>query len=261
MTDWHALHLGGAACEALAEGTAARVFAAFERSCYIETSLGVACVGDARIGLGPLNVVVSTLDSVPRVGARVRVHIHNARVWKPPQGMRGTAAGLPARQLSLWRRRRPADSLAAMVDAPELLAPRTRRAAQAFLDWLSIGATGAAPRSAAGLIGLGPGLTPAGDDFIGGALIALRFARRATAADRVAAWALARSVRTNRISAAHLACAAQGEGHEALHRFLQALVPHGPGFSAALQTLDRIGHSSGWDAAAGALLALTPASG
>ncbi|MDA0226200.1 MAG: DUF2877 domain-containing protein, partial [Proteobacteria bacterium] len=81
-------------------------------------------------------------------------------------------------------------------------------------------------------------------------------AREHAMAARVAAWALARAAGTNRISAAHLACAAQGEGHEALHRMLLSLTRPGAAFASALGALDRIGHTSGWDAASGALLAL-----
>ena len=42
------------------------------------------------------------------------------------------------------------------------------------------------PAEAAALIGLGPGLTPSGDDFIGGMLIALRMLGKHGAADAVA---------------------------------------------------------------------------
>ena len=125
-----------------------------------------------------------------------------------------------------------------------------RKPAQAFLAWIA--GTG---RPDDALIGLGPGLTPSGDDFVGGAMIALRAFGRHALADRIAGWALplARE-RTSRISRAHLECAAQGEGHEALHDLLCSFD------KKHLERLARIGHSSGTDAAAGALLAL-PVSG
>lgn len=121
-----------------------------------------------------------------------------------------------------------------------------RKPAQAFLSWVA--GTGK-PDDA--LIGLGPGLTPAGDDFAGGAMIALRAFGDAAGADRIAAWALPLArTNTNRISRAHLECAARGEGHEALHSYLHAFEKN------HLEALGRIGHTSGLDAAAGALLAL-----
>ena len=137
------------------------------------------------------------------------------------------------------------------------LAWRPNKPAQAFLDWIGEDAQGPAPRAANALIGLGPGLTPAGDDFVGGALIALRASGKAGLADRVAAWALPLAEsRTSRISRTHLACAAAGEGHEALHGLLAALNDGDAPISRAMAALERIGHSSGRDSAAGALLCL-----
>ena len=126
---------------------------------------------------------------------------------------------------------------------PDIEIPQSiRKPAQAFLGWIA--GTGK-PDDA--LIGLGPGLTPAGDDFVGGAMIALRAAGNGALADRVAAWALPLAKeRTNRISRAHLQCAAAGEGHEALHDFLKTFGKE------ELDRLARVGHTSGLDAAAGA---------
>lgn len=104
---------------------------------------------------------------------------------------------------------------------------------------------------------MGGGLTPAGDDLIGGALIALRAVGKKGIANRLAKWALrlARSG-TNRISFAHLACAASGQGHEALHQALAAILAGRRSLGKELSALKRIGHSSGMDALSGARLAL-----
>jgi hypothetical protein len=76
-------------------------------------------------------------------------------------------------------------------------------------------------------------------------------ARHAALADRIAAWALPLArTNTNRISRAHLECAAAGDGHEALHRYLASFE------KKYYEQLARIGHTSGLDAAAGAVLAL-----
>ena len=53
MIELHALAIGGAAHGALRAGARATVFAAFERSCYVETPAGSACVGGPALGLGP----------------------------------------------------------------------------------------------------------------------------------------------------------------------------------------------------------------
>ena len=220
-------HAGRAALTALRSGSAT-VFAAFERSCYVETPAGIACLGGPSLGLGPLNAIVESFKLLP-VGSSVPVSIEDAKPWYPP---------VPS-ELSTF---------------PKMKIPKEiEKQAKAFLRWIS--GSGKPDDS---LIGLGPGLTPAGDDFVGGAMIALRVcgtnAGHAALADRIAAWALPLAARnTNRISRAHLECAATGEGHEALHDLLCSFD------EKHLERLSRIGHSSGLDAAAGALLALQAA--
>jgi len=216
---------GGAALAALRAGPAT-VFASFERSYYVETPAGIACLGGRGLGMGPLNAIVEDFESLP-VGNSVSFHVERSGLWKPsaPSAMKK----IPG------------------IEIPESI----QRPAQAFLDWIA-GSGNADNR----LIGLGPGLTPAGDDFVGGAMIALRNFGQGALADRIAAWALplARS-NTNRISRAHLECAAAGEGHEALHDLLCTFD------KKHLERLARIGHTSGLDAAAGALLALARCTG
>ncbi len=219
-----ALAAGSAARRAAGE---ARVFASFAHSCYVETAAGIACLGARGLGRGPLNVLLMEYPG-PRVGDSVWIDFSSATSWTPASGMTEHRR-VPARLRNSWN------------DCAE---------AQAFLRWLS----GAGPQADA-LIGLGPGLTPAGDDFVGGSMIALRACGEAALAERVAAWALPQAAtNTNRISRAHLACAAQGEGHEALHALLGS-AEGSRRFQASLAWLARIGHTSGLDAAAGALLA------
>lgn len=110
----------------------------------------------------------------------------------------------------------------------------------------------------AGLIGLGPGLTPSGDDLLGGAMIALHALGRKEIAAQLARIVLPRArVRTGTVSRAHLACAAGGEGSEALHDAISALSiekdERRPGW---LDRIDAIGATSGWDALAGVFLVM-----
>lgn len=211
---------GRAALAALGAGSAT-VFAAFERSCYVETPTGIACLGGAGLGMGPLNVALADF-AAPSIGDIVELELDALRPWEPPAARLGD--GIP------------------VIEIPGPI----RREAEAFLAWLQ-------DRSPAAdtLIGLGPGLTPAGDDFVAGAMIALRASGRPALADRVADWALPLArARTGRISRAHLECAANGEGHEALHRWLASPDERN------LAQLAQIGHTSGLDAAAGAAAAL-----
>ena len=64
-------------------------------------------------------------------------------------------------------------------------------------------------------------------------------------------WLKPRLGRTSDISGAHLEAAAAGEGHEALHRCLEALCTLAPDWTSALAALDGVGHCSGWDSLAG----------
>jgi hypothetical protein len=80
-------------------------------------------------------------------------------------------------------------------------------------------------------------------------LVALRLTGRGVQADGLWRWLQPRlKERTSAISAAHLAAAAVGEAHEALHDVLNG--------SLDLQKLDAVGHCSGWDALAGAVAVL-----
>ncbi|PYM16477.1 MAG: hypothetical protein DMD81_12400 [Candidatus Rokuibacteriota bacterium] len=118
----------------------------------------------------------------------------------------------------------------------------------------------AAIGAASALLGLGPGLTPSGDDFVGGALFARALLSRAPNADRIR-WAeagreIVRRARdlTHPISVALLEDMIDGDGHAPLHDVARALVSDdGNTALDAARRLVRIGHSSGWDILAGFL--------
>jgi len=232
------LSLGRFAQAALSSG-GARVIAVFERSAYVETPAGLACIG--AVGNGPLNAHCESLPPNLSVGDPLLADIRVASIWRPRPAPPWNARTVAPSLRSLCETacdRLPAEGFGYLID------PARERSATvlALVRWLS-GPQGV-PDNAAGLIGLGPGLTPSGDDLIGGALCALR----------LAAWALplARSG-TNRISYAHLACAAEGECGEAVNDAIVAVIA---GKSPDLVKIDSIGHTSGWDALAGATLAL-----
>jgi hypothetical protein len=111
-------------------------------------------------------------------------------------------------------------------------------------------ASPASSEAIAGLIGLGPGLTPSGDDFLVGALALLD-----ALAERKAHAALARAIAdtprglTSPLSDCFLRAAAAGHLGEHLHCAVSAVMSGAP--SAALAAIRKIGHSSGWDMLAG----------
>jgi len=240
---WSAEITGRFALEALAGGEG-EVCAAFRRSFYLRCpGERYACLGDAALGRGPLNVLVSDFR-MPALGERVCVSMQNASVWQPPPN--GFAV-----QLNLLREaaknRIPAEGLGCLViGAHNALSGHAQPALEALERWL-VG--NALADEAAPLIGLGPGLTPSGDDYFGGMLVALRLAGRRMQADGLWRWLQPRlRERTSAISAAHLAAAAAGEAHEALHEVLNG--------SLELEKLSAVGHCSGWDALAGAVAVL-----
>jgi hypothetical protein len=112
------------------------------------------------------------------------------------------------------------------------------------------------------VLGLGNGLTPSGDDFLGGIFFALAHKpHRAWATALPSLQAMIQAAckdATNPISAALLTDNMAGTSFGELHDMLDALESNDSQFiAAATQALLRLGASSGSDLLAGLLLALT----
>ena len=285
--------LGSAARRVLAERGEGRVLAAFERAFYLQGQGGLICLGPVSMAAGPLNLLCAAWppgDLAPGMLARLsgtEIRLASGTVfsltgaidWRPPQPPEWHAADLRHGLAALARtaaRRAPPDGLGRLIPAladggrraaaDDTASPLLRRAAagaSALAEWLAGDAGAPPPARARALIGLGPGLTPSGDDLIAGALIALRALSRPDAAERLSAWALPlAATRTGAISRAHLAAAAAGEGAEPLHRVLAALCAAAEaGLEHELDAIAGIGHCSGWDALAGVALAGTALAG
>jgi hypothetical protein len=202
-------------------------------------------------------------------GEDVELDTRGAQVWQPRTvvstrtmaEIRSSASVLIA---ALPRPQEPPGFGALLAGMP-LVFPLERAAvaARALAEACVADDADAAVTAAAELVGLGPGLTPAGDDFVGGAFFAR--ARLTPPGASPARWARAAAAvvdaareRTHPISHALLADLASGHGHAPLHDLANALAAGAP----LAQTLDaalrvtRIGHSSGWDMLAGFLTAL-----
>ncbi len=112
------------------------------------------------------------------------------------------------------------------------------------------------------LLGLGPGLTPSGDDLVGATFFALQQVPRACweaglPMVRGRVRAAARHV-TNVISAALLDDLLDGRSYRPLHELMTALDSEKPArMAAATQMLLRVGASSGADMLSGILLTLS----
>ncbi len=222
------------------------VVAAFRRSFYVAFSGGrFACIGDASLGRGPLNALVEPFQMCA-VGARVALSV--AARWTPPALPPNPVIDIGALQYAA-RDRMPREGFGGLIiGAHNSLSGHAQPALDALERWL-IG--NALDDDAQALIGLGPGLTPSGDDYLGGVLIALHALERRPQAQGLWRWLEPRLKRTSAISAAHLAAAAEGEGHEALHACLEALASRSADWPRTLDQVEKVGHVSGWDALAG----------
>lgn len=286
------LGIGESAASALAGSGPGRVAAVFTRTLYIETTLGWACLGPTGLGSGPLNVLCDLPDSIDwratiTCGQTV-TFAHglfalspgwafvpgNARTWRPDPPPPWTAETLACGLGLLERLVEIPPSQAGLgpflLKAPYLATPEAQRAApavDALHMWLGNRKSGTGirfdgvARDAASLLGLGPGLTPAGDDFLGGLMIGLHMTGRAAECARL--WCELEpklATRTADISAAHLRAAAAGHGSAALHTALHFVIAgQSERLPGALASIGEIGHTSGWDALAGGVVALRAA--
>jgi hypothetical protein len=224
--------------------------------------------------------VVEVDGHILRIGRRIRLYLDQAETWDPPRAQ-GLSNVPPARLTALLdaaAHQAPDAGLGSVFRLPVVnvvtgIAPAASSggvmaaampAIAPLARWLDNSLVTRGPRvlpppmDVSGLIGLGPGLTPSGDDFLGGLMIGLRTMNRIDLADRLARLVLPEARQaTSAISYVHLACAARGVGSEVLHQTLAALAAWDPiDVGPCLEGIGRMGATSGWDALAGALLPL-----
>jgi hypothetical protein len=236
----HSASVAGRFARDAAAAGAGEVCAVFRRSFYARFPGGrYACVGEASLGIGPLNALVASFIK-PEIGEEILLETQS--VWSPP-----TRWGVPDVAAIRDAARVPEEGLGCLITGRHnALSEHAQPALEAVDRWLA-GHTLA--QEAEKLLGLGPGLTPSGDDYLGGVMLGLRLLDRGRHAEALWRWLEPRlKERTSAISAAHLAAAAAGEAHEALHEVLNGRLD--------FSRLDAVGHCSGWDGLAGAMAAL-----
>ena len=211
-----ALDLGVGARAVLSEGASGQVIATYAKAFYLRFDTGVIAVTDATAERGPIHVRCPVLPSA-RAGEAMVVRGNmlggidlDAPMWAGDRVLQKGAAGVLADVRS------PALLMGGVPD----VWPACRNDLEA----------GDLARAAQVLGGLGPGLTPAGDDVLAGLLL-VASALGYPGLDEI-------EVRTNEISAAYLSWAARGQGIEAAHAVLA-------GRSSALDRLLAIGATSG----------------
>lgn len=276
--------LGLLADKALRSEREGRVVAVFESSFYAVVGGQWICVGLPHLGSGPLHVLCERRPLCwPAIGAAVSVNrstlcidnrplatFGDASIWRPVSAVCWTLAGLQrglgaVDESFLVGPTEEGLASAGCAQRHEKLTPLVAIAAPgiAALDRVITNALdGRAPvqtdrAELLTLIGLGPGLTPSGDDLLGGALIALAALDLSNVRDLL--WSVVREHldRTNDISATHLRTAALGYGAAAMHAAIHTTISGDVDRVApALAAVSAIGHSSGRDGFAGALIAL-----
>ena len=228
----------------LRAGVSGRVLASFERVCDLVTDSGdVVALVWGGVGNGPLSVVVShgpgvdlpagagfavcgeggdatrlTLESPPH-RSHVVIDLTAAETWDPQA----------ARQVLRARKRQIAAG--AKVIAGILAEADWSPARCGLPEAICVQAALGQAAAICSLVGLGPGLTPAGDDWLAGWLLAqnlvgedLRGFRPTEGWHDLEGLILAMAAdRTTTLSRALLACAAAGEADAAWHTLLSAL--------------------------------------
>ena len=138
-----------------------------------------------------------------------------------------------------------------------LASPRAATAATALVRGLAAEDDRAVARATELLAGLGEGLTPAGDDFLVGALHALWALRGEGAQPLARLVATVAAPRTTDLSAAWLESAANGRAAPPWRALIAALAPEGEeGLEGALAEVLATGHTSGAASLAGFLTTL-----
>jgi hypothetical protein len=268
-----------------------QVLSVHRQACNLVDGRGqlLALVSDP-LGNGPFHVVIHRGEAafsrlaagwpvwsergVLQIGDGLGINCRGGQLWDPRpdwEKVRLTRQSwrvhLPP-LLELLRDKAPPESMAgpAAAETSRLSAAWRAKAGEAIgrvLTALQVGDLAALRSGAAALAGLGPGLTPAGDDFLLGVMAGL-FATALPAppsssslsvAEVCAAILEATTARTTSLSAAWLQAAARGLLGQGWHDLLNVLSNgDSPGIRQAANRLINTGATSGADALAGFLL-------
>lgn len=264
----------------------------FRRSLYVRFGDAVICVGALSLGRGPLNVLCALPDRVVwpnygiaaggpvtwadedlALGSELRIALKGATRWEAASALPFLVADLRSGLLRLAEEVEQCDAggLGALIpflcrresagdgnDGPDELLLRAALPPIMMLSrWLSSALAGSLdrPPDCSPLIGLGPGLTPSGDDFLCGAMATLYHLGEHKLAHQLAAEVLPRAEQTGIISRSFLRCAAEGQLSGVFFNVLQNPLSGGNHkLSVALNRVHTIGHTSGWDTLAGVVL-------
>lgn len=290
---FHVVRLGPIAMRILSECGQGLVIAVFDRCFYGRIGDDLICVGSASLGMCPLNVITTIphggirllaleVDMPFRIAdgcikmrtGHLVLTLDGARTWTPepvdPLAPERLKSGLEALEKAtihrlpeegLGRFIRPAQEWESTMPATPVLSHAVEPLGR-LQAWLRVALANPLAIKRPDillwqeLLGLGPGLTPSGDDLIGGVMLALHNLGQLPLLKAFSV-AVAQVVaeRTNVISAAHLRGAMEGMGHEAIHRIIAAVLSgEQEKIPQLIEKVKKIGHTSGWDTLAGIVI-------
>jgi hypothetical protein len=236
----------------LAKTSQAHVLHVFDSACNLINEDGdVLSIVTPNIGNGPLNLVclrelcfskyltvesaISIFPAEMRLGD-LRLSTSHARLWRPHPDWK-----------YLHAQREKIAARFAELPLAELNIPNP------LSTFLAGAAVQASVQRVLQLAGLGPGLTPAGDDFIVGSLYAVWMVHPFVVAQTLARDVASTAAQlTTSLSAAYLRSAGSGEAGISWHRFFSALISCDSDriYNSILEVLS-MGASSGSDALSG----------
>jgi hypothetical protein len=285
----HAIAIGTVARRELESDIFGRVTVVFDHSLYLEVNGSWICIADVNLGFGPLTVSVKgkygrewiksfsvgRLVKLSPVGMSIDnsaiISTKGVRSWQPQKGpswsKNSLISGLGTLE-NLAQAKVPAEGLGLFLfDCTERFpASEVSRAAlnsiRVLKNWLKKNFEFQMPitpdkEAVAALLGLGPGLTPSGDDFLGGMLIALHVCGENSVQKQLYTQVESFLDSTGPVSSAHLKAASLGEGSQSLHQILNMLLEgNETQLELGIDAINQIGHTSGWDALAGVAVVL-----
>lgn len=245
-----------------------------DRACNFVSSNGllIALVTTAH-GNGPFHIVLpNRLPPIPTnnndlqaqwrpgelsIGPR-QISLQQAAIWQPDLP---ALENLSTDALSLLREKSSQHPPSPLHSELTTFYPRAQQGIDALQVGFTKGDNAKIQTGVMHLAGLGPGLTPAGDDFLVGllaALVAYRLQIHEALPTLCPLIVQSATAQTTQLSARWLACAGQGHFGEAWHHLITALNRNG---SAAITTaahrLLTTGATSGVDAMSGFLFGIS----
>lgn len=204
----------------------------------------------------PRGLGITTRDRATLAPARVEigsltVDLYAAEPWRPRLAPRAAPADLPERVVVA----RAALGFAGSDGFASL--PGAAGQLRAFRATVQRGRAGDIASAGDAVIGLGAGLTPAGDDVLVGFTASLAAVGDPVGRRLAARWAGMAATRTTDVAAAYLRHAARGDYAERLHDLATALLD-GPlaAVPAAVRAASHHGATSGIDTATGFVIGL-----